>query len=100
MATEEVDYWRQLDIFSPKNFTTSITIIGAGATGSYIAWLLAKMGCRDITVYDADKIENHNLPNQIYGIKDIGKKKVLAIICFPLGLIMGQQIIGSMELIL
>lgn len=75
----EVDYWRQLDIFSPSKFKKSITVIGAGATGSYIVWLLAKMGCQDITVYDFDKVENHNLPNQIFGLDDIGEKKVEAL---------------------
>jgi len=76
---EEPDYWRQLDIFSPSKFKTPITIIGAGATGSYITMLLAKMGCKDITVYDDDEVETHNLPNQIFRIKDVGAKKVLAL---------------------
>src|SRR3989344_5433153 len=75
----EIDFWRQLDIFSPDKFKTPITVIGAGATGSYIVWLLAKMGCRDITVYDFDKVENHNLPNQIYSPSSVGKKKVDAL---------------------
>lgn len=75
----EIDFWRQLDIFSPTKFNKSITVIGAGAAGSYIVWLLAKMGCRDITVYDFDKVENHNLPNQTYGLEDVGKKKVIAL---------------------
>lgn len=78
-ATHEVDYWRQLGIFAPGKFNKPITVIGAGATGSYIVWLLAKMGCRDITVYDHDKVENHNLPNQVFGLEDIGKKKVIAL---------------------
>lgn len=75
----EVDYWRQLDIFSPSKFKKPITVIGAGATGSYIVWLLAKMGCQDITVYDFDEVENHNLPNQVFGLEDVGKKKVDAL---------------------
>jgi len=75
----EVDYWRQLDIFAPSNFKKSITVIGVGATGSYIGWLLAKMGCKDITVYDFDEVENHNLPNQVFGLADVGKKKVDAL---------------------
>ena len=75
----EVDYWRQLDIFSPSKFKKPITIIGAGAIGSYVTWLLAKMGCNNITIYDFDKVENHNLPNQIYGPDDVGTKKVDAL---------------------
>ena len=76
---QEPDFWRQLDIFSPTKFKTPITVIGAGATGSYITMLLAKMGCQDITVYDDDEVETHNLPNQIFRIKDIGAKKVDAL---------------------
>lgn len=75
----DIDYWRQLDIFSPTKFKKPITVIGAGATGSYIVWLLAKMGCRDITVYDFDDVASHNLPNQIFGPDDVGKKKVDAL---------------------
>ena len=75
----EPDYWRQLDVFSPLTFTRPVTVIGAGATGSYMVWLLAKMGCRDITVYDDDDVENYNLPNQIYGTEDVGKGKVEAL---------------------
>jgi len=75
----EPDFWRQLDIFAPEKFKTPITVIGAGATGSYAVWLLAKMGCKDITVYDFDDIENHNLPNQIYGLNSVGQKKVDAL---------------------
>ncbi len=77
--TSEPDYWRQLDIFAPSNFKKPITVIGVGATGSYIVWLLAKMGCKDITVYDFDEVENHNLPNQVFGLADVGKKKVDAL---------------------
>lgn len=79
IADQDVDYWRQLDIFSPEKFKKPITVIGVGATGSYIAWLAAKMGCRDITVYDHDVVENHNLPNQVFGQGDVGKKKVEAL---------------------
>lgn len=74
-----IDYWRQLDIFSPSNFKKPITVIGAGATGSYVVWILAKMGCRDITVYDFDTIENYNPPNQMYGPLHVGRKKVDAL---------------------
>jgi molybdopterin/thiamine biosynthesis adenylyltransferase len=37
------------------------------------------MGIKDITIYDDDDVENHNLPNQLYRIQDIGKSKVEAI---------------------
>lgn len=66
-------------MFCPEKFKKPITVIGAGATGSYVVWLLAKMGCRDIAVWDFDDVEPHNPPNQIYGPADKGKKKVQAL---------------------
>lgn len=59
--------------------TTKIILIGAGAIGSYFAATLAKMGARDITVYDDDKIEDHNISNQLYPVYLIGKPKVEAL---------------------
>ena len=75
----DIDYWRQLDLFDPIDFTIPIHIIGVGATGSYIAYLLAKMGIKNLNVYDFDKVENHNLPNQIFGLSDIDHLKVVAL---------------------
>jgi hypothetical protein len=56
-----------------------VVVIGAGATGSFTALTLAKMGVRNITVYDFDTVEEHNLPNQFYRLCDIGKPKVIAL---------------------
>lgn len=72
-------YWRQLGIVSPRDLDFPITIIGAGGIGSPTAFLLAKMGCSNITVMDPDTVESHNLPNQLYRIQDIGKPKVEAL---------------------
>lgn len=37
--------------------------------------LLARLGLKDITVYDDDTVEGHNLGHQAFGIGDIGKNK-------------------------
>lgn len=74
-----VDYWRQLDLFAPDKFQDEVHIIGVGATGSYVAYLLAKMGVSKIHVYDFDEVEEHNLPNQVYRLKDVGRPKVEAL---------------------
>ncbi len=73
------DYWRQLDMFDPQTFNTPVHIIGVGATGSWIAFILAKMGVRNITAWDFDIVEVHNLPNQIYGLQEVGMMKVEAL---------------------
>jgi hypothetical protein len=74
-----LDISRHQELFEPHNFRTPITIIGAGATGSWIALSLAKLGIEDITVWDFDKVEAHNIPNQAYGIHDVDKPKVKAL---------------------
>ena len=70
---------RQLEVFrADKHKDKRIDIIGIGATGSYVLWLLAKIGLTNIHVWDHDKIEDHNIPNQCYFLRHIGKPKVTA----------------------
>lgn len=42
-------------------FNKKILLIGAGSLGSYTARELIRAGIRDITIYDADKLEKENL---------------------------------------
>jgi hypothetical protein len=56
-----------------------ITLIGAGAIGSFSALTLSKMGAMMIEVYDEDGVTEHNLPNQFYRIKDVEQFKVDAL---------------------
>ena len=69
-------YVRQRDLINPKIFNQAITIVGAGGIGSFLVLTLAKMGFKDIMVYDFDKVEDHNLPNQFYHPINIGQSKV------------------------
>ena len=73
------DFSRQANILNPEEFNRPIHIIGAGATGSWVAFTLAKMGLSNITVYDFDEVGMHNLPNQMFGLNDIDKNKALSI---------------------
>lgn len=75
----EIQYGRQLSVFKPLLFTQTVDVIGAGATGSHVVYTLAKMGVRKIRVYDFDTIEEHNIPNQLYRLKDVGRPKVEAL---------------------
>lgn len=70
---------RQADLVPEKILSTPITIIGAGAIGSFTALTLAKMGFLDITVWDFDNVEVHNLNSQFFRFKDIGMPKVFAL---------------------
>lgn len=73
------NYLRQMGLFNPDKWTTPVHIIGAGATGSNLALLLGKMGVQPIHAYDFDSVEDHNLPNQVYGPEHVGMQKVVAL---------------------
>jgi molybdopterin/thiamine biosynthesis adenylyltransferase len=64
---------------TPEQLSFPVTIVGAGGIGSPTALTLAKMGCPQITIYDPDTIEQHNLPNQLYRLADVGQPKVKAL---------------------
>jgi len=82
-----MDYLRQLELLNPKEIKDKeIVLVGAGATGSYIALMLAQLGWGDsargqgkLRVFDGDIIEPHNLCNQAYELSQIGKHKVEAL---------------------
>lgn len=71
---------RQLDIAHPEKLAAKpVTIIGAGGIGSFTGQFLAKMGITDITVFDFDGVEEHNLPNQMYPQDSLGLPKAKAL---------------------
>lgn len=73
------DYRKQSELINTAEFDMPIHVIGAGALGSWLAFFLLKMGFNNVNVYDFDKVEEHNLPNQMFREEDIGKYKVLAL---------------------
>ena len=75
----KIDFWRQAGFFNNLSFNYKIHVIGVGATGSHIVDSLANAGVTDLEIYDFDKVEEHNIPNQIYFLKDVGKQKVNAL---------------------
>lgn len=75
-----LDYTRQLSLIDVKNFTKPIRVIGAGATGSWLVMQLAKLGFQNVHIYDFDVIEEHNLPNQLFRIDQLGMNKAQACI--------------------
>ena len=70
---------RQADIIPDAVRSVPITIIGAGAIGSFTALSLAKAGFTNLVVYDFDTVDVVNLSNQFYRRSDIGKPKVQAL---------------------
>ena len=78
---KKADYRRQVGLVDIESFKDNIiSIVGCGAIGSYVASSLAKMGLTKFILYEFDKVESHNLPNQFFKEKDIGKSKVHATI--------------------
>lgn len=57
----------------------TITLAGLGGIGSYCAFLLARMKPKAIFLYDDDDVEAANMSGQLYGMSDMGNKKVHAI---------------------
>lgn len=69
------DFSRQLEVFDPRQFNTPVHVIGCGAGGSWTAMMLAKLGVKDLTLWDFDTVGQHNLPNQLYKETDVGLLK-------------------------
>lgn len=74
-----MDLSRHITVFNPASVKNDIHIIGVGATGSFVAMELARMGCPVINIYDFDDVEIHNIPNQYYDTGDLGKLKAEAL---------------------
>jgi len=70
---------RHLSVFNPLDHPAPVHIIGAGATGSRLWLALIELGITNISIYDFDNVESHNLANQIYLNKHIGMPKVYAL---------------------
>ena len=82
-----MEYLRQLSLVNPDDLkSTSVSVVGVGATGSYVSMQLAMLGIGDtmhstskLRVWDGDTIAEHNICNQIYEPAQVGKPKVEAL---------------------
>ena len=74
-----MDLSKSYEFFKPEMCRERIHIIGCGAIGSTVAENLARFGLTKITLYDFDKVEPHNIANQMFTQEDIGKMKVDAV---------------------
>lgn len=74
-----MDLSKSYEFLQPDKVRDRIHVIGVGAIGSVVCELLAKGGFTKITIYDFDRVEPHNIANQMYTEEDIGMEKVDAI---------------------
>lgn len=80
MVDEPSLYLRQADIIDvTKANDITVDVIGAGGIGSFTILALAKMGIKNLTVWDHDEVNLHNLPVQFYPYSCLGKNKAEAI---------------------
>ena len=68
-------YTRQLDLINQNALNFPIHIIGCGGIGSWTTLLLAKMGCPNISIYDDDIVEDHNVASQFFNESQLGLLK-------------------------
>lgn len=70
---------KSYEFFKPSMLKGRVHIIGCGSVGSTVAENLARFGVTDMVLYDFDKVEEHNIVNQMFTQDDIGKPKVEAV---------------------
>ena len=81
-----MDLSKSYEYFKPEKVDSRIHIVGCGSVGATIAENLVRLGLSNISLWDMDVVAPHNLANQIFRQKDIGRSKVdaLAEILFEL----------------
>lgn len=67
---------KSAEFFSPEKCTDRIHLIGCGSVGSAVAELLARFGLVNVSLYDFDIVEDHNLANQMFTTKNLYKPKL------------------------
>lgn len=74
-----MDLSKSYEYFQPEKDDARVHIIGCGSVGSTVAENLARSGVTKMTLWDFDTVEPHNIVNQMFRNKDIGKRKVDAL---------------------
>lgn len=70
---------KSYEFFQPDNDTARIHIVGCGSVGSTIAENLARCGITKMTLWDFDKVEPHNIVNQMFTNEHVGMNKAEAL---------------------
>lgn len=75
-----IDLSKSYEYFQPEKNNGKIHIIGCGSVGSVVAENIARAGITKFVLWDFDKVESHNLANQMFVRKHIGKLKTDALL--------------------
>lgn len=62
-----------------KLSSAKIVLLGAGALGGVVADNLLRMGNRDLTILDGERLEVGNLTRHVLGLESVGRNKALAL---------------------
>lgn len=74
-----MDLSKSYEFFKPEENAATIHIVGCGSVGSTVAENLARCGLEKFTLWDFDKVEEHNIANQMFTQNHVGKLKVDAL---------------------
>lgn len=74
-----LDLSKCYEFFQPEKYQCRIHIVGCGSVGSTVAENLVRCGVTNLTLWDFDKVEPHNITNQMFRQQDVGKLKVEAL---------------------
>lgn len=74
-----MDLSKSYEFFQPEKDAPRIHIIGCGSVGSTLAENLARCGVTKLTLWDFDRVEAHNIVNQMFRQQDVGRLKVEAL---------------------
>lgn len=75
-----MDLSKSYEYFQPEKDDSRIHIVGCGSVGSTVAENLVRCGITKLTLWDFDTVEPHNLANQMFRQKDVGRAKVDALL--------------------
>jgi len=75
--TEQL-YTRQLPVLELQ-IPNDVAIIGCGGVGSWVGIFTAMTGVKNISLFDSDKIEEHNLNRLPYSYHEVGEEKTVAL---------------------
>ena len=71
---------KSAEFFNPSDVKEQIHIVGCGSVGSTLAENLARCGLTNFVLRDMDKVESHNIVNQMFNQRHVGMLKTEALL--------------------
>jgi len=75
-----MDLSKSYEYFNPNKVKSTCYIVGCGSVGSTVAENLARCGVTRFCLMDFDRVEDHNLVNQMFRASDVGRNKAEALL--------------------